>query len=443
MGYIGRRECCCPIEEDDYLGSGTILKPAIEKYGKENFKKQILCICNSRDELYAKEKEYIAKVDAVNSYDFYNIDYGGEPKGTVNLSKEQFIKEKYMTKKIQNDTVDVKYFLKVMSDCDDMELDQLDQLYRLDQLINNKNDKSDSPLVSIAKLTITDDVSFVDYITGFDNIKGKREDVVSSTACQHEQKRLIYSNPEGYLKRKNYKEVPSDIYDNFYNMFGDYNANVLKSIEYAKNYFDRIDKEKVKVVNNVANDVANDVKINNSKVVEKTVEDKAPRHKKESQKIGNVTDFLKDKKSNASYKNLSNLLDKYSDSGLGKQVIYYAVTGHGSIQKGHLSTVECSEATYNKASNALDYALKFKDIGDKLSGKRDYFYMSIIFCFNNKNVDSDELCRKMHKKYSRVSPPKSINNFDDAINYVGTYYNYNRSQKDKVDIVGDFSRSRK
>ncbi len=41
---------------DNYLGSGTILKNSIKKYGKENFKKEILEFANSKDELIIKEK---------------------------------------------------------------------------------------------------------------------------------------------------------------------------------------------------------------------------------------------------------------------------------------------------------------------------------------------------------------------------------------------------
>lgn len=37
--YIGKRMCRCNIEDDKYLGSSKILKQAIKKYGKENFKK--------------------------------------------------------------------------------------------------------------------------------------------------------------------------------------------------------------------------------------------------------------------------------------------------------------------------------------------------------------------------------------------------------------------
>ena len=63
--------------DDDYLGSGILIQRAIEKYGKENFKKEILEICK-KEELDGKEKYYISKFDAVNNPNFYNIADGGQ-----------------------------------------------------------------------------------------------------------------------------------------------------------------------------------------------------------------------------------------------------------------------------------------------------------------------------------------------------------------------------
>lgn len=42
--------------EDGYLGSGTILKKAIEKYGKENFSREILSYHDSYDSALKEEK---------------------------------------------------------------------------------------------------------------------------------------------------------------------------------------------------------------------------------------------------------------------------------------------------------------------------------------------------------------------------------------------------
>ena len=34
MKYVGRRTCHCKIKDDDYLGSGTVFKKALELYGR-------------------------------------------------------------------------------------------------------------------------------------------------------------------------------------------------------------------------------------------------------------------------------------------------------------------------------------------------------------------------------------------------------------------------
>lgn len=62
---------------DNYLGSGLILKQAIRNYGKENFKKEIIEYCNTREELKTREKEIIT-TEMLNDPMCYNIIEGGE-----------------------------------------------------------------------------------------------------------------------------------------------------------------------------------------------------------------------------------------------------------------------------------------------------------------------------------------------------------------------------
>lgn len=62
---------------DNYLGSGIILTKAIKEYGKENFSKDILCIC-TKDTIDEKEKEFIALYNAVDDDNFYNLTEGGQ-----------------------------------------------------------------------------------------------------------------------------------------------------------------------------------------------------------------------------------------------------------------------------------------------------------------------------------------------------------------------------
>lgn len=78
--YIGAHH---GYENDDYLGSGKLLKRAIEKYGKENFKREILFISANEKENFEKEREFIKVFNAVNDDNFYNIHEGGEGGNTT------------------------------------------------------------------------------------------------------------------------------------------------------------------------------------------------------------------------------------------------------------------------------------------------------------------------------------------------------------------------
>jgi len=71
--YIGKNT----RNDPHYYGSGILIKKAINKYGKNNFKKEILEDCNTINELNIREIYWIKKLNA-NSDDNYNIASGGE-----------------------------------------------------------------------------------------------------------------------------------------------------------------------------------------------------------------------------------------------------------------------------------------------------------------------------------------------------------------------------
>ena len=72
--YIGQHK---GDGSDNYLGSGDRLIIAIKKYGKHNFKREIIEFANSVEELNELERYYITLANAVKSEDFYNIANGG------------------------------------------------------------------------------------------------------------------------------------------------------------------------------------------------------------------------------------------------------------------------------------------------------------------------------------------------------------------------------
>lgn len=75
--YIGKKKSKYFLE-NKYLGSGKILNQAIKKYGRHNFKTELLKECFSKEELDKEEKYFINKYDAVRSKEFYNLGKGGE-----------------------------------------------------------------------------------------------------------------------------------------------------------------------------------------------------------------------------------------------------------------------------------------------------------------------------------------------------------------------------
>ena len=62
---------------DSYLGSGIILKRAIVKYGRDNFKREILEFCSNAKELSEREV-YWVKYNNSLTPNGYNITKGGE-----------------------------------------------------------------------------------------------------------------------------------------------------------------------------------------------------------------------------------------------------------------------------------------------------------------------------------------------------------------------------
>jgi len=72
---------------DEYCGSGTNITRAIEKYGKDSFRKDILYVFEDSAEMFSKEKEIVTP-EFLKREDVYNIvegGYGGYNKGTTGL----------------------------------------------------------------------------------------------------------------------------------------------------------------------------------------------------------------------------------------------------------------------------------------------------------------------------------------------------------------------
>ena len=75
--YIGK-STFSTYRDNSYYGSGQAIKKAIRKYGKDVFIKEILDTCETEEEAYEKEKEWISKTLAFESSHGYNLTPGGK-----------------------------------------------------------------------------------------------------------------------------------------------------------------------------------------------------------------------------------------------------------------------------------------------------------------------------------------------------------------------------
>lgn len=79
--YVGKHQT--RNLEDGYLGSGSYFRRAVKKYGRENFKKEILFLLSSEEEMNAKEAELVTE-DFVKLNTNYNICPGGDEYVNIN-----------------------------------------------------------------------------------------------------------------------------------------------------------------------------------------------------------------------------------------------------------------------------------------------------------------------------------------------------------------------
>lgn len=107
--------------DESYKGSGKLLWKAIDKYGWDNFKTEIIEWCSAKEELFKREKEIIAELKCVESNDYYNIADGGNG-GCVykNLDIDSYNK---VIKKISDSKKNRKLTLKEKEHLDQMHKD--------------------------------------------------------------------------------------------------------------------------------------------------------------------------------------------------------------------------------------------------------------------------------------------------------------------------------
>lgn len=97
--YIGQKKSDKFIE--NYYGSGIYIKRSLKKYGKENFRIELITWCETKTEINEYEKFYI-KISRCQDIKYgYNISKGGEGEGRKHSEETKL--------KIKNTLIDKKY----------------------------------------------------------------------------------------------------------------------------------------------------------------------------------------------------------------------------------------------------------------------------------------------------------------------------------------------
>jgi hypothetical protein len=98
--------------EDGYMGSGKLIKKAIQKYSIENFTKDILHIFDNEEDMKNKEKELVV----INEMSYNLCDGGHGGFGYINSNPEKFLTEKRMNAHINVDKLKNFWSIKYKND---------------------------------------------------------------------------------------------------------------------------------------------------------------------------------------------------------------------------------------------------------------------------------------------------------------------------------------
>jgi group I intron endonuclease len=91
-----------------YFGSGIAIKEAIKKYGKQNFKKDILEFFDTKENAFNSQEKYIKLYKTHVSQDGYNISWKGGHQTNESVSDEtrNKMKKSHIGKKQSAETID-------------------------------------------------------------------------------------------------------------------------------------------------------------------------------------------------------------------------------------------------------------------------------------------------------------------------------------------------
>ncbi len=133
-----------------------------------------------------------------------------------------------------------------------------------------------------------------------------------------------------------------------------------------------------------------------------------------------------------SYRFLKELLDKYN---LNLMVLATALKQTSRIISTTIrdGKLEITQEQYEKATERLNYAIKYRPYINKLPGSKTKLYQAVILCYDFEDVDNERLFEKITSSIRVLTPWHNIDECFVSIEEV-----YNRNLRQKVYIYTEY-----
>ena len=137
---------------------------------------------------------------------------------------------------------------------------------------------------------------------------------------------------------------------------------------------------------------------------------------------------------NVPYVNLLCLINEFGKYFKTKVILYVAtgkVEQSGSdIKEGR---IKCDSDDLARAKKVLTWLTNFVEPLKRIRGHIEYYYMALVFCYGDQEVDNDRLVEKMTQLQANLIPVTQIQQAFDQIEEV-----YNNRSRNKVYIKTNY-----
>ena len=106
-----------------------------------------------------------------------------------------------------------------------------------------------------------------------------------------------------------------------------------------------------------------------------------------------------------------------------------------SIREGDFA---CTQGEYEDAVRLLTWLQNFSDCVKEISGKSDYMYSALIYCYRNTDIDRDYLLKKFRQRYKSTPEVASIKGALESIEKM--YNTHQDSKHEPVFLISDYER---